>query len=42
MNVAAGGTANDSAGNAANAANSQRAFDQSSPSQWLCAGATGS
>jgi hypothetical protein len=38
VNVATGGTANDSASNATNA---KRAFDQNSGSQWLYAGATG-
>jgi hypothetical protein len=38
VNVATGGTANDSASNATNA---KRAFDQNSGSQWLYGGATG-
>jgi hypothetical protein len=38
VNVATGGTANDSAGNATNA---KRAFDRNSLSQWLYAGPTG-
>lgn len=38
VNVAIGGTANDSAGNATNA---KRAFDQNSASQWFYSGSTG-
>ncbi|WP_442783309.1 discoidin domain-containing protein [Collimonas fungivorans] len=38
MNLATGGTANDSAGNAANA---RSAFDQNSATQWLYGGVTG-